>query len=321
MDNSQPVEAYIRIAHSIEEQLMISRFTARQRRILDLILRLSWGCNKKAAYIPRQKDFEVAGISESHIKVHLEWLERSRVIFREGEYYSFNKDFAQWRVSQAFKYSPEKLRELIRINLSAGSENLPNAVVPGRAAPEADGGVKDGGSNDIAGAAGLPFSASSGLPKGEEKTSAKGKFTQSELASAKEILNKNKIMVIYPDNYLGEKGETGERGAFFRTAETAFSEENKKQSEAIWQKVLGALKTQVSGANYRTWLEKSQAQGTAGKKFIVGVPDRFTADYLSKNLRSLVEKTLIEQAGELFQVSFTAEVMRQPANQQKGGGV
>jgi hypothetical protein len=82
MLNSQPVDAYLKIAHSIEEQLMVSRFTARQRRILDLILRLSWGCHKKTAYIPRQKDFEVAGISESHIKLHLEWLERSRVIFR-----------------------------------------------------------------------------------------------------------------------------------------------------------------------------------------------------------------------------------------------
>jgi len=119
MVSSQPVEAYLKIAIQIEEQLMISRFTARQRRILDLILRLSWAATKKAAYIPRQKDFEVAGVSESHIKIHLEWLERARVISREGDYYSFNKDFAQWRVSQAFKYSPEKLRELIKINLSS----------------------------------------------------------------------------------------------------------------------------------------------------------------------------------------------------------
>lgn len=320
MVSVQPEEAYLKIAHSIEEQLMVSRFTARQRRILDLILRLSWGCNKKAAHIPRQKDFEVAGVGENHIKTHLEWLERARVISREGDYYSFNKDFAQWRVSQAFRYSPEKLRELIRLNLSDRGETLTDAAANRQAAPHPPK-EEDAPENHSGGRiAGLPYLASENRLKWEENTSARGKWPETDSASAKEILNKNKMVVIIPENYQEEKGDTGEKGGFLKTYEPVFSAENKKQAQAVWHKTLESLKKQVSLANYRTWLEKSQPQGTAGNKFIVGVPDRFTADYLNKTLRSLVEKTVIEVSGEMFQVSFTAEVIRQPLNPPKEEG-
>jgi DNA invertase Pin-like site-specific DNA recombinase len=51
---------------------MVGCFTEQQRRILDLILRLSWGCDKTTAYI--QRDFEVVGVREGHVKTHLDWL-------------------------------------------------------------------------------------------------------------------------------------------------------------------------------------------------------------------------------------------------------
>lgn len=125
MANPQPTDAHLRIAHQISEQLMVSHFTAKQRRILDLILRLSWGCGKKVANIPRQKDFEVVGIEEGHIKEELDVLTRDNIIFREGNLYSFNKNFDNWRVSRARKYHPQKLTELVSLNL----KNLPNREV------------------------------------------------------------------------------------------------------------------------------------------------------------------------------------------------
>jgi len=118
MANPQPSDAHLRIAHSILEQLMCSNFTEQQRRVLDLILRLSWGCGKKCAEIPYQKDFGLVGVRESHVKRHIDWLIEARVINREANTYSFNKDFDQWRVSRALGYSPDRLTELVSLNLN-----------------------------------------------------------------------------------------------------------------------------------------------------------------------------------------------------------
>jgi hypothetical protein len=118
MVNQQPTDAHLRIAHSITEAIMLRDFSKRQRKILDLILRLSWGCgNKETATIPRQKDFECAGIHEAHIQTELQWLVNSKVIARAGDKYSFVKDFNQWQVSRNKPYQPEKLTELVSINL------------------------------------------------------------------------------------------------------------------------------------------------------------------------------------------------------------
>ena len=42
MANPQVENGYLKIANDIQEQLMVSHFTEQQRRILDLILRLSY---------------------------------------------------------------------------------------------------------------------------------------------------------------------------------------------------------------------------------------------------------------------------------------
>ena len=126
MANPQPTDAHLRIAHQISEQLMVSHFTAKQRRILDLILRLSWGCGKKEAIIPRQGDFEVVGIFKSDIKGELDLLERDGIISRDGDTYQFNKDYDKWRVSRARGYSQAKVSELLTINLSTHRQELVN---------------------------------------------------------------------------------------------------------------------------------------------------------------------------------------------------
>lgn len=118
MASPQPTDAHLRVAHSINEAIMLRDFTKRQRKILDLILRLSWGCGKKEAYIPRQKDFMIVGIAESHISSEIKWLQESQIIFTDGQEYKFNKDFAQWQVSRVKPFEPDKLTELVRINLN-----------------------------------------------------------------------------------------------------------------------------------------------------------------------------------------------------------
>lgn len=118
MANPQPTDAHLRVAHSISEAIMLRDFSKRQRKILDLILRLSWGCGKKIAIIPRQRDFVTVGIGEGHIQTELSWLVESLIITRDGSAYSFNKDFEQWQVSRVKPYEPRKLTELVRLNLN-----------------------------------------------------------------------------------------------------------------------------------------------------------------------------------------------------------
>jgi hypothetical protein len=119
MASPQPTDAHIRIAHSIEEEIMMRDFTKRQRSILDLILRLSWGCAKKTAIIPRQKDFEIVGIGETKIKEELIWLVNARVIAwdKDIDEFGFNKDYDQWRVSIVPGFNRERFAELIHLNL------------------------------------------------------------------------------------------------------------------------------------------------------------------------------------------------------------
>jgi chromosomal replication initiator protein len=60
----------------------------------------------------------------------------------------------------------------------------------------------------------------------------------------------------------------------------------------IWETALGALQVRVSKPNYHTWLAKTSGLTFEDKQFVIGVPSAFVAEYLDKNQRSLIEKTL-----------------------------
>jgi len=109
---------------SLIEQIMVSNFTEQQRRILDMIIRLSFGCGKEEAYIPRQRDFEIVGVREGHVKRHLDWLIEAKVITRDDCFYEINRDYDEWRVSRSLTFVPEQLDELIEINEKEKEEIL-----------------------------------------------------------------------------------------------------------------------------------------------------------------------------------------------------
>ena len=109
---------------SLMEQTMVSNFTEQQRRILDMICRLSLGCDKEEAYIPRQRDFEIVGVGEGHGKRQLDWLIEAKVITRDDCFYEINRDYDEWRVSRSLTFVPEQLDELIEINEKEKEEIL-----------------------------------------------------------------------------------------------------------------------------------------------------------------------------------------------------
>ena len=110
-------DPHLRLSHSILEQMMVSDFTKTQLSVLLFILRLSWGCDKDFATIKKRSFFEIVGIGHSHIGNILRVLIRDKVIIIEGDRYSFNKDFDQWKVSRATAYDQNKLNDLVRFNI------------------------------------------------------------------------------------------------------------------------------------------------------------------------------------------------------------
>ncbi len=77
-------------------------------------------------------------------------------------------------------------------------------------------------------------------------------------------------------------------------------------AQQIWEAALGELQVQVSKQNFRTWLEKTVGLSLEDNQLIVGTPNTFVTEYLDKNLRSLIEKTLLGltngEARVVFQV-------------------
>jgi chromosomal replication initiator protein len=81
----------------------------------------------------------------------------------------------------------------------------------------------------------------------------------------------------------------------------------------IWQSALGKLQIQISKANYSTWLRDSQGLNCRDDVFVVGVPNVFVAEWLSKRLYPLVRKTLVDITGKDTDVRFEVYNNEQPA--------
>lgn len=64
-------------------------------------------------------------------------------------------------------------------------------------------------------------------------------------------------------------------------------------AKEIWEAALGEIQLQISKPNYRTWFKDTEGLAYDGHRFLIGVHSAFVSEYLEKNQRSLIEKTLI----------------------------
>jgi len=85
-----------------------------------------------------------------------------------------------------------------------------------------------------------------------------------------------------------------------------------ESAREIWQSALGKLQIQVSKANYTTWLGDSHGLNCRDDVFVVGVPNVFVAEWLSKRLYPLVRKTLVDITGKDIDVRFEVCNREQP---------
>ena len=78
----------------------------------------------------------------------------------------------------------------------------------------------------------------------------------------------------------------------------------------VWEQALGELQLQVSKANFNTWLTGSQGINYQDHVFVLGAPNIFVAECLSKRFHSLIRKALtniLEEDIELQIVVYSKE--------------
>lgn len=115
MANPQP-DQFTRISNELYEAIMQTNFSKRQRNILDLVIRMSYGCRKKYAIL-RPSDFEVVGVYKTHVKRELNYLSSANVIEVDGDVISINKDYERWRVSLIKTFDIERYNDILKRNL------------------------------------------------------------------------------------------------------------------------------------------------------------------------------------------------------------
>jgi len=77
-----------------------------------------------------------------------------------------------------------------------------------------------------------------------------------------------------------------------------------KSAQQIWKTALGELEIDVNRPNFRTWLDGTVGLSFRDSEFAVGVPNTFVAEFLERNLRSLVEKVLTGLTNSEVKVHF-----------------
>lgn len=180
MSSPQLEDGYMRIANEFWDEVMMRDFSKRQRNILDLILRLSWGCGKKTAIIPKLRYFQLVGVRPNHVRAELEWLVKANVIEwdKASMAFAINKHYSQWSVSLSKGYDEDELNALIHLNLT--SQNGNESSQKGKFDPEkTDDEVPEKGSK-------LPETGSLELPETGTKLPKKGSLASEVLVEVPE---------------------------------------------------------------------------------------------------------------------------------------
>lgn len=119
MANPQLESGYIRLANELWDAIMSRKFTGRQQKILKLILRLSYGCQRKSAMIPCLSDFALVGVRiQDARKVIAELCQLQVIMWDNQSTYTINKNHDEWRVSQVTDWDEESFTHLLSQNLA-----------------------------------------------------------------------------------------------------------------------------------------------------------------------------------------------------------
>lgn len=126
---------YVRVVNNLFDQLFLREFSLKQLRVIMLILRLSYGYNKKYAIIKPKSRFNFANIHKQDINKTLNELIDKKVLLNVAEdTYSINKDYDVWEIPYHKFYNKKKFIDLQALQFVSEtltpevSETLTNGV-------------------------------------------------------------------------------------------------------------------------------------------------------------------------------------------------
>lgn len=106
-------KGYVKIANNLFENIFIRDFTKRELELILLIIRLSYGFNRKRAIIEPKARICLIGIQAPNIDRTLDRLLEKKVILSHGNnIYSLNKHYDQWQIRINKYFSDEKFTNL-----------------------------------------------------------------------------------------------------------------------------------------------------------------------------------------------------------------
>lgn len=106
-------KGYVKIANNLFENIFIRDFTKRELELILLIIRLSYGFNRKRAIIEPKARICLIGIQAPNIDRTLDRLLDKKVILSHGNnIYSLNKHYDQWQIRINKYFSDEKFTNL-----------------------------------------------------------------------------------------------------------------------------------------------------------------------------------------------------------------
>lgn len=100
--NPQLEDGYVRIANELYEALARIRIPGEARQVLDVIIRKTYGFNKKADWISFSQFMQATGLSKSHIQRALSRLLDMNIVTKKGSLYTptygLQKSYGSWKV-------------------------------------------------------------------------------------------------------------------------------------------------------------------------------------------------------------------------------
>ncbi len=100
MANPQP-DKYTKLSHEFLDALVRTRIRGEGRQLLDAIMRMTWGWNKKKSIITPADFVKKTGMDRGNVGRALRYLEERNMIIIElsdsGTNYSIQKDYDKWQ--------------------------------------------------------------------------------------------------------------------------------------------------------------------------------------------------------------------------------
>lgn len=94
--NPQVEEGYTRIANELYEAIIQTQMTVGSRKVLDVIIRHTYGYNLTSKAIPAKVFVDMTRIKRPNIYRALRELSKAKIIFIENGVYKVNKSYLEW---------------------------------------------------------------------------------------------------------------------------------------------------------------------------------------------------------------------------------